>query len=151
MRYGIIQTFDGKDILVPNEKFITSTYVNWTHQDTKQRYPLELQVAYSTDLKLLFNNIRKICEEHPKVLSGEHLPIEERPDAEIASFGDNGINILVEFWMEGVDDGENRVGADLLYSIWESIQENNMQIPFPQREVRIINADSLVSHGGPAS
>ena len=139
MRYGIIQTYDGKDILVPNEKFITSTYTNWTHQNAKQRYPLELQVAYSTDLDLLFSNIRQICADHPQVLSGDHLPIEERPDAEIASFGDNGINILVEFWMEGVDDGKNRVGADLLYSIWQSIKEHGMEIPFPQREVRILN------------
>ncbi|MGR8947675.1 MAG: mechanosensitive ion channel family protein [Gammaproteobacteria bacterium] len=146
MRYGIIETYDGKDILVPNEKFITSTYTNWTHQNTKQRYPLELQVAYSTDLDLLFENIRQICADHPKVLSGEHLPIEERPDAEIASFGDNGINILVEFWMEGVDDGKNRVGADLLYSIWESIKEHDMQIPFPQREVRILNEDVFKSN-----
>jgi small-conductance mechanosensitive channel len=139
MRYGILETFDGKDIMVPNEKFITSSYTNWTHKNKLQRYPLKLQVAYSTDLDLLFDNIRAICAAHPKVLSGDDLPIEIRPDAEIAGFGDNGIDILVEFWMEGIDDGENRVGADLLHSIWRSIQENGMQIPFPQREVRILN------------
>jgi len=139
MRFGVLETYDGKDIMVPNELFITSSYTNWTHKNSKQRYPLEFQVAYSTDLDLLFENIRAICAEHPKVISGDHLPIEERPDAEIAGFGDNGIDILVEFWMEGVDDGVNRVGADLLHSIWRSIQENGMQIPFPQREVRILN------------
>ena len=147
MRYGIIETFDGKDIMVPNERFITSTYTNWTHKNAKQRYPLEFQVAYSTDLDLLFNNIRQICAEHPQIISGDHIPPEERPDAEIASFGDNGINILVEFWMKGVDDGKNRVGADLLYSIWSSIKENGMQIPFPQREVRILNEGLLKNKG----
>ena len=40
--------------------------------------------------------------------------------------------------MSGIDDGKNRVGADLMHSIWRSIQENGMQIPFPQREVRIL-------------
>ncbi|XOV84567.1 MAG: mechanosensitive ion channel family protein [bacterium] len=139
MRFGVIETYDGKDIVVPNEQFITTSYTNWTHKNTKQRYPLEFQVAYSTDLDLLFENIRKICAEHPKVISGDHLPVEERPDAEIAGFGDNGIDILVEFWMEGVDDGPNRVGADLLHAIWRSIQENGMEIPYPQREVRILN------------
>jgi len=139
MRFGVLETYDGKYIMVPNEQFITTSYTNWTHKNPKQRYPLEFQVAYSTDLDLLFDNIRQICAEHPKVLSGDDIPIEERPDAEIAGFGDNGIDILVEFWMEGIDDGPNRVGADLLHAIWRSIQENGMEIPFPQREVRILN------------
>ena len=138
MRYGVIETYDGKDVVVPNEQFITTSYTNWTHKDPNQRYALEFQVAYSTDLDLLFDNIRAICSAHPKVLSGDELPIELRPDAEIAGFGESGIDILVEFWMVGIDDGKNRVGADLLHSIWRSIQEHGMQIPFPQREVRIL-------------
>jgi len=145
MRFGVLETYDGKYIMVPNETFITSAYTNWTHNNPKQRYPLNFQVAYSTDLDLLFENIRQICAEHPKVISGDHLPIEERPDAEIAGFGDNGIDILVEFWIEGVDDGVNRVGADLMHSIWRSIQENGMQIPFPQREVRILNDNATLT------
>ncbi len=138
MRYGVIESFDGKDIMIPNETFIISSYTNWTHKDPRQRYPLNFQVAYSTDLDLLFNNIRAICVAHPQVVSGDDEPIEYQPDAEIAAFGDSGIDILVEFWIEGIDDGKNRVGADLLHSIWRSIQEHGMQIPFPQREVRIL-------------
>jgi small-conductance mechanosensitive channel len=138
MRHGVLETYDGKDVMVPNEMFITSSYTNWTHKDPKQRYSLEFQVAYSTDLDLLFDNIRALCSAHPKVISGDDVPIEFKPDAEIAGFGDSGIDILVEFWMDGVDDGKNRVGADLLHAIWRSIQEHGMQIPFPQREVRIL-------------
>lgn len=138
MRYGILETYDGKDIMVPNELFITSSYTNWTHKDKRQRYALHFQVAYSTDLDLLFDLIRGICREHPKVLSDPELPIEFQPDAEIEGFGESGIDILVEFWMNGIDDGENRVGADLMHSIWRMIQAQGMQIPFPQREVRVI-------------
>jgi len=145
MRFGVIETYDGKDVVVPNERFITSSYTNWTHKDPQQRYSLEFQVAYSTDLDLLFDNIRALCAEHPKVISGDDIPIEFRPDAEIAGFGDSGIDILVEFWMAGIDDGKNRVGADLLHSIWRSIQEHGMQIPFPQREVRILRDNPPVS------
>jgi small-conductance mechanosensitive channel len=141
VRYGVLETFDGKDIMVPNERFISSSYTNWTHKDPKQRYSLNFQVAYSTDLDLLFDNIRTICAKHSKVISGDDIPIEMRPDAEIKGFGESGIDILVEFWMEGIDDGKNRVGADLLHSIWRSIQKHGMQIPFPQREVRILHDD----------
>jgi small-conductance mechanosensitive channel len=139
MRSAILETYDGKDIMVPNEQFITSNFINWTHKNKKQRYPIEFSVAYDTDLDLLFEVVRKVVASHPKVLSRGDLPIEEKPDVEIASFGDSGINILVEFWMEGIDDGVNRVGADLLYMIWKELKKHNIQIPFPQREVRILN------------
>ena len=83
--------------------------------------------------------MREVVSSHPKVLSGDQLPIELRPDAEISKFVDSGIEILVEFWMEGVDDGENRVGADLLFMIWTALQENGIKIPYPQREIKVLN------------
>jgi len=138
MRCATMETFAGKDIIVPNENFITTTFTNWTHNNQKQRYSLDFSVAYKTDLSPMFDIIRNIVASHPRVLSGPDIPIAERPDAEIASFGDSGINILVEFWMEGIDDGENRVGADLLLMIWLALKEHGIQIPFPQREVTLL-------------
>ena len=141
MRSATLETFDGKDIIVPNEEFITSSFVNWTHNNNKQRYSLEFSVAYKTDLHTMLRLVREVVASHPKVLSGPELPIEEQPDAEISSFGDSGVNILVEFWMLGIDDGENRVGADLLLMIWDVLKENDIEIPFPQRDVRIVRAE----------
>ncbi|MBO22459.1 MAG: mechanosensitive ion channel protein [Rhodospirillaceae bacterium] len=138
MRSATLETFDGKDIMVPNEQFITTTFVNWTHNNRKQRYSLHFQVAYDTNLEAMFEIVRDVVNTHPKVITGEHLPLGERADAEIESFGDSGINILVEFWMEGIDDGDNRVGADLLMMIWTALRANDIHIPFPQREVRVL-------------
>ena len=143
MRSAILETYDGKDIMVPNEQFITTNFVNWTHKNQKQRYPITFTVAYDTDLDLLFPLLREVVSSHPKVISGDDLPIEERPDAEIAGFGDNGIEILIEFWMEGIDDGENRVGADILHMVWKALKENKIEIPYPQREVKILNPFKL--------
>jgi small-conductance mechanosensitive channel len=140
MRSTTLETFDGKDIMVPNEQFITTDFINWTHKNKKQRYSIEFQVAYSTDLHKLFDILREVVSSHPKVLSGPNLPIEERPDAEICGFGDSGVKILIEFWMEGIDDGENRVGGDLYLMIWDALKENKIEIPFPQREVKIIGS-----------
>ena len=143
MRSTALETFEGKVIVVPNESFITGSFVNWTHNNEKQRYSLEFQVAYSTDLEKLFDILREVVASHPQVISGEDVPIEERPDAEIAGFGDSGVDILVEFWMAGIDDGKNRVGGDLYLMIWKALKENGVEIPFPQREVR------LLGEGGP--
>jgi small-conductance mechanosensitive channel len=148
MRCTVLETYDGKDIVVPNEKFITDNVINWTHKDKKQRYSLNFQVAYETDLDRLFEIVREVCRNHPKVLSGRDYPFEEQPDAEIQSFDDFGITILVEFWMIGIDDGKNRVGADLLHGIWNALRENGIEIPFPQREVRILNDNISITSNG---
>ncbi|MES0875177.1 mechanosensitive ion channel family protein [Sinimarinibacterium thermocellulolyticum] len=140
LRYTTIETFDGKDILVPNDAFITRPFTNWTHKDRKQRYRVDFSVAYDTDIRKLCELIRTAVAKHPQVISGDHVPIEERPDCEIDSFGESGVNMFVEFWMEGIDDGRNRVGGDLLLIIFETLRENNIEIPFPQREVRLLKA-----------
>lgn len=139
MRSTTLETFDGKDIVVPNEKFITGSFTNWTHKNKQQRYRVDFSVGYKTDVRSMVELIKAAVATHPQVLSGEEYPIEERPDCEIDSFGDNGINMFVEFWMEGIDDGKNRVGGDLYLIILETLQQNNIEIPFPQRDVRIIN------------
>ncbi|TKB50288.1 mechanosensitive ion channel [Ferrimonas sediminicola] len=139
MRATTLETFDGKDIVVPNDKFITETFINWTHKDKRQRYRVDFSVAYHTDVRKLVEIIKGVVATHPQVFSGDAVPLEERPDCEIDSFGDSGINMFVEFWMEGIDDGKNRVGGDLMLMILEALQEHGFEIPFPQREVRILN------------
>ena len=133
MRATTLKTFDGKDIVVPNEQFITTTFTNWTHRDKLQRYEIEFSVAYKTDVDKMLELVRKTVQSHPQVLSEP-----EQADAEIAQFGESGVDILVEFWMEGIDDGENHVDADLKLMIWHVLKEHDIEIPFPQREVKIV-------------
>lgn len=140
MRSTVLETYDGKDIVVPNEQFVTTRFINWTHHNEKQRYALEFQVAYKTDIPKMLDIVKDVVRSHPKVINEPDTPIEELADAEISGFGDSGIDILVEFWMEGIDDGVNRVGADLLLMIWQALKDNDIEIPFPQREVKILQA-----------
>jgi small-conductance mechanosensitive channel len=141
MRYTVLETYDGKDLLVPNEMFISDLLVNWSHKDPKQRYKVEFSVPYATDVRAMVEYIKEVVAEHPQVLSGDEVALEERPDCEIESFGDSGINMFVEFWMIGIDDGKNRVGGDLMLIIFETLRKHNIEIPFPQREVRILNPE----------
>lgn len=139
LRSTTLETFDGKDIMVPNEKFVTESFTNWTHKNKKQRYRVDFSVAYDSDIRKLVEIIKETVASHDQVISGEDVPFEELPDCEIDSFGDSGVNMFVEFWMVGIDDGKNRVGGDLLLMIFEAMRENGFQIPFPQREVRVLN------------
>jgi small-conductance mechanosensitive channel len=138
LRAITLETFDGKDIVVPNDVFFSETFTNWTHKNRRQRYAIDYSVAYATDLDKLFPLVKEMLQAHPKGLSGDDYVFEEQPDIEIQSFGDNGIELHIEFWMEAIDDGEHRVGGDLLYSLWQLMKEHGFDFPFPQREVRVL-------------
>jgi small-conductance mechanosensitive channel len=133
MRSATLETFDGKELMVPNEKFITGVFINWTRDDPRQRYEVEFSVAYDTDIKTLPDLIIPAISKHPGVLQDP-----EKPDLELRSFGDSGINYALEFWIEGIDDGKNRISADLMVIIWETLRDNNITIPFPQRDVHVV-------------
>lgn len=139
MRSTTLETFDGKEIMVPNEKFITNTFVNWTRDDPRQRYEVEFLVAYDTDLHKVPPAITAAVSKHPRVLQKPEVP-----DCELRGFGDSGVKFGVEFWVDGLDDGPNKFSSDVLFLVWDALKENDIVIPFPQREVRIISDDGLM-------
>ncbi len=129
-----LATFDGKDIMVPNERFITQRFVNWTHADPRQRYEVEFMVGYETDLHAVPPIIEEAVSRHPQVLDDP-----EKPDCELRGFGDNGVKFAVEFWVEGLDDGPNKFTSDVLFLIWDALRDNDIRIPYPRRDVMLLN------------
>ena len=115
-------------------------FVNWTRDDPRQRYEVEFSVAYDTDIRKVPEIIVDAVTKHPGVLTEP-----EAPDCELRGFGDSGINFGLEFWIKGIDDGKNRISSDLLFIIWETLRENDIKIPFPQREVRIVDDSPKLS------
>ncbi|PHS24647.1 MAG: mechanosensitive ion channel protein [Methylophaga sp.] len=136
MRSSTIETYEGKEIVVPNEQFITTAFTNWTRKDPYQRYTVEFSVSYDSDIPAIPALILEAVRKHPQILETP-----EPPDCEITGFGDSGVNFHVEYWIEGIDDGRNRVDSDLMIIIWNTLKENNISMPFPQREVRIIGGE----------
>ncbi|MGI9390690.1 MAG: mechanosensitive ion channel family protein [Boseongicola sp.] len=130
-RATILETFDGKWIVVPNEDFITSRIVNWSDAGSGNRYEVDFSVSYDTDINVIPEIIQKAVAAHPAVLTEP-----EEPDCELRSFGDSGVEFGVEFWVEGIDDGKNKYTSEVRFLIWNALKEANVEIPFPQREIR---------------
>lgn len=130
-RATILETFDGKWIVVPNEDFIVSRIVNWSDAGSGNRYEVAFSVSYDTDINLIPDLIRKAVMKHPAVLTEP-----EEPDVELRAFGDSGVEFGVEFWVEGIDDGPNKYTSEVRFLIWNALKEANIEIPFPQREIR---------------
>jgi len=130
-RATILETFDGKWVVVPNEDFIVSRIINWSDAGSGNRYEVEFSVSYDTDINLIPDLISKAVMKHPAVLSEP-----EEPDVELRAFGDSGVEFGVEFWVEGIDDGPNKYSSEVRFLIWNALKEANIEIPFPQREIR---------------
>lgn len=137
-RAMIMETFDGKWIVVPNEDFITTRVINWSDQGSANRFECDFSVSYDTDINLVPDIVQAAVLKHPKVLREPELP-----DVELRGFGESGVDFAVEFWVEGIDDGKNKFSSDVLFLIWNALKDNNIEIPFPQRELRVRDPEAL--------
>ena len=121
-RSKILETYDGRWIVVPNEDFITTRVVNYSDQGSANRYEADFSVSYDTDISLIPALGEAAVSKHPEVLD-DPFP----PDCELRGFGESGINFAVEFWVNGIDDGKNNYTSDVLFIIWNTLKENDIK------------------------
>ena len=121
MRSSTLETFHGKEIMVPNEKFITTKVTNWTHHDPRQRYEVPFSIAYDQDPR----KVRAVIE---KAVSGCEGILKKPSPAtcEIKGFGEYGINMVVKFWVHGLDEGDNSYTSDVAQAIWVTLNKEGM-------------------------
>ncbi len=129
-RAAILETYDGRWIVVPNEDFITTRVVNYSDSGSANRYEAPFSVSYNTDINVLPDIVEQAVAKHPEVLD-KPFP----PDCELRGFGESGIDFAVEFWVNGIDDGANKYTSDVLFLIWNALKDNGIEIPYPHRVV----------------
>nr|WP_231575849.1 mechanosensitive ion channel domain-containing protein [Pseudorhodobacter ferrugineus] len=129
-RACILETFDGKWIVVPNDHFITTRVVNYSDQGSANRYEAAFSVSYDTDI----NTVPAMIEAAVGAL-GFVLTNPDAPDCELRGFGDSGIDFAVEYWVSGIDDGKNKYQSKVLFAIWNALKDNGITIPYPHRVV----------------
>ena len=131
-RATFLETFDGRWIVVPNEDFITTRVVNYSDSGSANRLEAAFSVSYDTDINKVPAIIEAAVAAHPGVLDTP-----EPPDCELRGFGDSGIDFVVEFWVNGIDDGKHKYTSDVLFLVWNALKDNGIEIPYPHRVVEI--------------
>ncbi len=134
-RAAILETFDGRWIVVPNEDFIVTRVVNYSDAGSANRYEAPFSVSYDTDINTVPDIIEKAVSALPFVLQDP-----EGPDCELRGFGDSGVDFCCEFWVNGIDDGRNKYTSQVLFAIWNALKDNGIEIPYPHRVVEIKGA-----------
>lgn len=130
-----IETRDGNVLIVPNAK-LTQEYVeNWSHGSTLSRFRLPVTVAFGSDTHLVSEILKQAVLSHPKVHKSKGV------DVRLNDFGENGLQMEVLFWADQSWD-INIYKSEIRFEIDRLFRHYNIRIPYPQRDMRIIQSSS---------
>lgn len=135
-RYAVMQAFDGSEIIIPNERFITDTIINQTHSQNDISVEFLVSVGYTSDLNLAINTINE-C-----VAAIENIRQDKAPSVYIKNLGASGIDIFVRVWPCDSLNESNLVRNKLNIMIVEKFREKNIEIPFPKLDVNLTGSDN---------
>jgi potassium-dependent mechanosensitive channel len=131
-RACVLETFDGKWIVVPNEHFVTTRVVNYSDQGSANRFEATFSVSYDTDINAVPGLIEAAVAKLPFVLQTP-----DGPDCELRGFGESAVDFAVEYWAQGLDDGRNKYSSPVLFAIWNTLKDAGIEMPYPHRVVEI--------------
>ncbi|MGR3782065.1 MAG: mechanosensitive ion channel family protein [Albimonas sp.] len=143
-RYVSVVTRDGREYLIPNEDLITGQVVNWSYSSELVRLDVTFGVAYASDP----HAVRRIAVAAAKgVTRVSHDPA---PVCHVTAFGDSSVDFVLRFWIHDPAQGLTNVRGAVFLALWDAFQAEGIEIPFPQRDVRIVATPSRGPSAPPA-
>ena len=136
-RYVSITTRDGKEYLIPNEDLITGQVVNWSHSNDFVRLDIFFGTAYGDNP----HDVRRIAIDAAK--SVERVLSFRAPVCHIVGFGDSSVDYILRFWIKDPTGGLTNIRGNVYLALWDAFKENDISIPFPQREVRMLGDEGF--------
>jgi small-conductance mechanosensitive channel len=136
-RYTLLETFEGREMMIPNEDFIINRVTNWTFNNRKGRLQIDIGVAYESDIEKARELILEAAKEFPGSID------DPKPACYLKEFADSSVNFMLFFWLADVSKGRYQAKNDVMLSIWKKFKENNISIPYPQRDIHIKNPEVL--------
>ena len=131
IRATSITDWDRREYIVPNRELVTGKLLNWTLSDSTNRILISVGIGYSSDPDRARATMLQVANQHSNVLD------DPSPVATFEEFGDSSLNLVLRAYLP---DMENRLGTitELHTQIHRSFAEEGIDIPFPQREVRML-------------
>ena len=131
-RVQVIQ--DNSEEIIPNQAFFTQNVSTLTGSDQLLRCSLTVGASYKCSPPKVVEILLQVAKEHPKVL---RYP---EPEAFALGFGDSSIDFELKFWL---DDPllTFRVTSELVCNVWQAFADNDIEIPYPQRDLHLRSDD----------
>lgn len=136
LRVSEIETRDNSVLIIPNSKLVVENVHNWGHDYNPVRFQLEVGVAYGSDVRLVEKLLLEAAANHSHVLK------KPKPKVQFKNFGDSSLDFVLHFYSNDHFNIEY-VRSDIRFIIVSLFASNDIQIPFPQRDLWIKNAKEL--------
>ncbi|MCH8485838.1 MAG: mechanosensitive ion channel [Candidatus Cyclonatronum sp.] len=136
IRSTTINSIDNISIIVPNSEFLSSQVINYSHGDTKIRMRVEIGVSYNSDLDLVLRIIKESALAHPETMD------DPEPTVLLRNFGDSAWEMLLLCWVPD-PKRQYKIASDIRCDLVRRFRENNIEIPFPQRDLHLRSAEPL--------
>ena len=137
IRSSHIRTFEGAEVIVPNGLLISKEVVDWTLSDKSRRIEIISGVAYGSDVHKVKQLLLEVIQKHPDV----------KPDPEplvlFNAMSESSLDFRLLFWTEQFDQWL-RIRSEVIFAIHDALLENNISIPFPQRDLHIKSFDPII-------
>ncbi len=133
LRTSVVETRDHISIIIPNSRLVVEAVTNWSHNNDFRRFWVSVGVAYGSDVDKVTKLLLQAALDHPMVLK---VPA---PVVFFEDFGNSSLDFKLYFYSEELF-AIPRVRSEIRYAIDKLFRENNIEIPFPQRDLWIRNA-----------
>lgn len=121
---------DDITIIIPNSSITTNKVINWSHQNNKTRFRINVGVAYGSDVDLVIKILKESALEHPGISDKSLI------NARFLNFGNSSLDFELLFFSKNIFRIEN-VKSDIRIIINRKFIENKITIPFPQMDLHI--------------
>jgi small-conductance mechanosensitive channel len=140
-RYTVLRSGSGMYILVPNETLIGSTVQNETYADPRQKVTLRVQISYRSNVEQALQILTELAQNEPRVLE------DPAPASFLVSLEDNGLVLELGFWIGDPENGSLGIRSNINRAILQRFAAANIEIPYPQREIRVLSDGSPAAQG----
>ena len=138
-RYVSVVTRDGKEYLIPNEDLVTGQVVNWSHSNDLVRLDLNFGASYGDDP----HEVSRLAIEAAMTVG--RVLRDRKPVCWVTGFGDSSVDYVLRFWIADASTGLTNVRGQVFLALWDAFKQAGVSIPFPQREVRVMNDEIAIS------
>ncbi len=136
-RYTVVRGLDGIETNIPNEKLVGDPVQNHSSHVTRGNAKALVQIAYRADVDLAMRLLLQATQDVPRLLQ------DPSPAVYMTGFAADGINLELSYWVEDAALGTSLVRSIVNQAIWRLFREHGVEIPYSQREVRLVGAHGV--------
>jgi potassium-dependent mechanosensitive channel len=134
VRSSTVRTFEGAEVIVPNANLISQEVTNWTLSDYRRRMEILVGVAYGTNPRKVMEVLLNAAKADDRLLSNPE------PSVLFLGFGDSSLDFSLRAWTDQFDSFV-RIRSDLTLAVHDGLYANDIEIPFPQRDLHLRSVD----------